>query len=139
MRATLAAILLCASLVTSGCTIAGSAIGAGTPRYETTDWRQTAVPLGTQVRVRVRNIGTDAVVVGEISGRYGGIREGLLSVTDEDGREHELAVRDVVDLEVRSGTQWKKGLLLGAAADAIIVTVAVAIANGANVSLTTGP
>ena len=60
-----------------------------------------------------------------------------MSVTDEAGREHELPVRDIVGVEVRSGTQWKKGLLIGAAADALVVATAIAIANGANVSIAT--
>jgi hypothetical protein len=44
----------------------------------------------------------------------------------------------VTEREVRSGTQWKKGLFIGAAADALVAVTVLAIANGANVSIVTG-
>ena len=131
-------VVLCASLAASGCTIAGAAIGAATPSYERSDWPRSSVEIGTRVRVRIRNVGADSVRIAELDGRYGGVRDGVLAVTDEDGREHEVMVRDVIDVEIRSGTEWKKGLLLGAAADTIVLVAAVAIANGANVSIATG-
>lgn len=129
--------LSCAALANSGCTIAGTAIGAATPRYERTDWPRDRVELGARVRVHVRTIGSEAVRTTEVDGRYGGVHEGILSVTDDDGREHEIAARDVLDVEVRNGTEWKKGLLLGAAGDALIVVAAVVVANDGNVSITT--
>lgn len=130
-----AALMTSAALATSACTIAGAAMGAASPHYESSDWPREAIPLGVDVRVRVRKVGTDSLVFSEIEGRYGGVHDGLLSVTDDTGHQHELAVRDVIDLDVRSGTQWKKGLLLGAAADGVVAIVAVAIANGENMSL----
>jgi hypothetical protein len=130
-------VLVFAMLAASGCTLAGTAIGAEIPRYERVEWQREGIPLGTEVRVRLRRVGTDAFAADEIRGRYGGIQDGLFSVTDDRGREHELAVGDLRDLEVRRGTEWKKGLVLGAAADAIVVVAAVAIANGANVSIAT--
>ena len=131
------AVLVAASLVTSGCTIAGTASGAATPRYQTTDWRHSPVELGARVRVHVRNLGADSLVPGHIDGRYGGVHDGLLSGTDDDGREHEVSARDVVDVEVQRGTEWKKGLLIGAAADTLLVVAVVAVTNGANVSIAT--
>lgn len=138
MRAIFATILLSTSLATNGCTAVGAAIGATSPRYVAAAWPRETVPLGTEVRVRIRTVGADAVVVTQVDGRYGGLRDGLLSVTDDNGHEHELAVRDVVDVEVRTGTRWKEGLLLGAGADAVIVIAAIAIANGGDVSIATG-
>jgi hypothetical protein len=133
-------VILSMSLATSGCTLAGVAIGAATPRYERTESprQEGIVDLGTQIRVRVRSVGSDSVVIEEIDGRYGGIRDGWMSVTDADGHEHELPVSDIVELRVRSGTEWKKGLLLGAAADAVLVMAAVMIRSGADVSIATG-
>jgi hypothetical protein len=138
MPRVVAAVVLALSLASGGCTVAGTAIGAASPRYERANWPRDGVELGTEIRVRQRSVGADAVEVREIDGRYGGIRDGWMSVTDHDGREHEVAVRDIVDLRVRNGSHWQKGLLLGAAADAVIVTAAIAIANGANVSIATG-
>jgi hypothetical protein len=138
VRTVLSALVLSTALATSGCTVAGGAIGAAIPRYERSDWARETIPLGTEVRVRVRRVGADAVGAAEIKGRYGGVREGLLSVTDDEGLEHELAVRDIVGLDIRRGTQWKRGILLGAAADAVVAVAAIAIANGANVSVATG-
>ena len=71
--------------------------------------------------------------------RYAGIRDGVLTVVDESGQEHEVSTRDVIDVDVRNGTEWKKGLILGAAADVIMVTAALVISNGGNVSVVTGP
>jgi hypothetical protein len=137
MRAFLVA-LFCTSLLTSGCTIVGTAVGASTPRYEATARPLSDIEIGTRVRVRLRVIGADAAGIAEVHGRYGGIRDGIVSVLDADGRERELPAQDVVDLDVENGTEWRKGLLLGAAADLILVAAGVAIANGANVSIATG-
>jgi len=137
MRRVFHALLISTVLATSGCTIAGTAIGAATPRYEHSDWRSSHVELGSRVRVRLRSVGSDVVVADRLEGRYGGVHEELLSITDDDEREHELPVRDVVDLEVRSGSQWAKGLLLGAATDTIVVVAVVAVTQGANISIAT--
>jgi hypothetical protein len=138
MNRSVLATLLCVSLATTGCTLAGAAVGASMPRYEHAEWPRTEIALGSEVRVHLRNVGADSVQLEEITGRYGGVHDGVLSVTDEAGHEHELAVRDVVDVEVSSGTQWAKGLALGAVTDAVVVATAIAIANGANVSIATG-
>lgn len=137
-RLPIGAFLIAGCLGASGCTVAGVAMGAAMPRYEPTEWPRSNVELGTQVRVRTRNIGADFAGASEVAGRYGGTREGLLSVTDEEEREHEIPTRDIVDLQVRSGTEWKKGLLVGAAADTVLLLTVLAVTHGANVSVVTG-
>jgi hypothetical protein len=136
MRTFLSAFIIAASLAAGGCTVAGAALGASTPHYEPTAWPRSNVELGAHVRVRMRNVGADSPLPRALEGR--GIREELMSLTDDDGREHELPVRDVVALDVRNGSQWQKGLLLGAAADTMIVVAVVAVARGANISFVTG-
>ena len=122
----------------AGCTLAGTAVGASIPRYETRTFERDELPIGTMVRVRVRSVGADSMRLAEIVGRYGGIRDGLRLVTADDGAEHEIPARDVFEIEVRNGTEWKKGLLLGAAADAIVAVVVIGVASGANLSVSTG-
>jgi hypothetical protein len=138
MRALFFAVVLAGALGSAGCSVAGAAFGATTPRYEHTEWPRSNVELGSRVRVRTRNVGADSASITDVEGRYGGVRDGLLSVTDEDGREHELPIRDIGGLRVRNGSYWKEGLLLGTAADAILVVTVVAVTQGANVSVVTG-
>lgn len=125
-----------AAVALTGCTLVGTGLGASIPHYESRDWQREEIPLGTTVRVRVRSVGGDSTNA-DVVGRYGGVRDGLLTITDSDEREHAVPVSDIVSVDVKSGTEWKKGLLLGAAADAVIVTVAVLATNGMNVSVST--
>jgi len=121
-------------LATTGCTLAGAGLGASIPQYESRDWQHEEIPLGTTVRVRVRSVGGDSANA-DVVGRYGGVREGFLLITDGNDREHAVPISDVLSLDVKTGSEWKKGLLLGATADTVIVIVALAAASGGNVSV----
>lgn len=136
MRSIFHGLLIASLLATSGCTLAGAAVGATRPHYQSQEWTRESVELGAEVRVRMRTVGGDTPTR-EVRGRYGGIHDGLMSVTDTAGHEHELPVRDVAEVEVRRGTLWKEGLLLGAAIDTLVVIGALAIANGADLSVAT--
>lgn len=127
-----AAVLALATL-SCGCTVLGAAAGAGMPHYEPTAWPHERVARGSEVRVRVRAVGADSARVREIDGRYGGVRDGALVLMDDAG---EIPLRDVAGVETREGSEWKKGLLLGAVVDVCAAAAVVAVATSNGVGLT---
>lgn len=119
----------------SGCTAVGAAAGAGIPRYESTAFQHARIEPGTEVRVRTRGVGSDSVRAADVDGRYGGVHDGMLLVTDTDRGQQDIPLSDVADVQVRSGSEWKKGLLLGAIVDTCIALAIVGATQSSNASI----
>ena len=128
--------LACLSGAQAGCTIAGAAIGANMPRYEPTGWPRQEPSPGAAIRVRVRTVGADARAVAIVEGSYGGIRHGAIVVL-QGARENEVPLQDVLDVAAREGSEWKKGVLLGAIADACLAAAVVAASSSGPISIST--
>lgn len=119
----------------SGCTVIGAAAGAGIDHYEATAWPQARVEPGTPVRVRTRAVGSDSLRAADVDGRYGGVHDGMLVLTDTDRGEQQIPLADVVEVEVRRGSEWKKGLLLGAIVDTCLVVAVIGATQSQNASI----
>lgn len=98
----------------SGCTLVGLGIGAAVPRYE---------PGSPAEGDRIR--------VGEVEGRYEGVRGDDLVVTT-DGGPRRIAKREAGAVEVAKGSSWKTGLVVGGFIDAVLLTTLIATAATAD-------
>lgn len=124
------AITVAAALMTNGCGLAFMGLGSAVPRYATIS--RADVSKGDEIRVQVASLAHEPVVdlsgsPGLLSGRYAGIEEGKVVVVTSEG-SRSFAPSELSKIEIREGSQWKNGLLIGSAVDVGIVTLLVVAA-----------
>jgi hypothetical protein len=109
-RALLVAGLVALLATSTGCCSSigmglGTAVGAGVPRYSTIEANDPR--LSTDENVQVRATGGASV-----EGRYVGVRDGALIVSNDSG-EHAIAPETIRELRVKNGTYWERGMVTG--------------------------
>lgn len=121
------AFLSCVLASASGCTAAGVVKGATTPTYAPVTSMSTEVTPGETIRVHVRHLAEQSSWEPDetLEGGYVGMSDGLLRFGS-----HEVPMRDVLSVEVRRGSMWLQGLLVGLTLDAVATTIIVLSATG---------
>ena len=113
-------------MTSTGCSLAGLAVGRAVPHYE-----HGSPVQGDHVRVRIDPGSTNDVSPGNaerVDGRYeeaGG--DGLLLRTPDGQRR--IASTDAREIEVAKGSEWKTGLLVGVLVDVVLLAALVAYAS----------
>lgn len=105
----------------SGCTLVGLGIGASTPSYEQVPPPYASIEPGRDVRLTTTPVRSEEPwPPPHVYGRFRSADEGAVVLEDRT-----IPRRDVERVDVRTGTYWKTGLLVGACFD---VTLAISIA-----------
>ncbi len=117
---------------TSGCTLVGLGKGISTPHYvDVQTPREVAVGETVRVHViRARERTDWSPDDPTVEGVYGGIEESVILVGSRS-----LPMREVTMIEVRRGSHWLTGLLVGAALDAAATILIVSAASGTGPNL----
>jgi len=108
----------------AGCTLAGAYLGDMVPAYGAPQGR--VVREGEAVRVHRRPEGESGVEP-SIDGVYRGRDERAVRI-EIDGRERGVPSDEVESVDVRRGTAWKEGMIVGAVIDATWVALACFLA-----------
>lgn len=119
-------ILVCASCST-GCVFGpiGLGIGAAVPRWEreVSPEKLQSYPAGLDLDVALRP-GASADGTGHLTGLYGSVSNSGLVV--QTGRQmRTIPLQDVQGVDVRAGSYWAAGLVVGIVIDAVLTALVV--------------